>query len=184
MLTLKQFENTSDNSLYFLTLKTINGLPVILNKKYYNILTDSLKYCMDNKGWIIYAYIILINHIHLIVKIEDGYSLSGSISDFKGFTSKSIIDFLREDDEFDILNELFIEANKNKDRNCKIWRRSVWPETISSREFLIQKMNYVDLNPQKHGVVKDIEKYPYTSYHNHYCNHELVLNINDIKELL
>ena len=31
-----------------------------------------------------------------------------------------------------------------------------------------------------HGVVKDIENYPYTSYHDHYCNHPTLLKIDDI----
>jgi putative transposase len=184
MTTLIQYEKENNDNIYFLTLKSVNGLPIILDKKYFDIILETIKYSILNKGWIVYAYTILINHIHIILKTKKDYILSKSIKEFKSFTGKKIIKKLELDKKFDILDELYVEANIKKDRKIQIWRRSVWPEIIASVEFLNQKVNYIDFNALKHGVVNDIELYPYTSYHNHYCNHDCFLKINDPKELI
>jgi len=185
MVTLKQVEDLCDSDgVFFLTIKSINGLPILLDKKYYQVILSSLKYGCENKGWKIYAYTILINHLHLVLKVLKGYSLSGTISDFKSFTAHEILKLLRKDKQYNILDELAMAANKMEDCNYKIWRRSCWPEAITSRKFLLQKVKYVDNNAAKHRIVRDIESYLYTSYHNHYCEHEVVLDIDDIKELI
>ena len=50
-------------------------------------------------------------------------SLSDTIRDFKQYTAKRGQDRLKQDGKFDLLEELKIAANKDKDRNTKIWRR-------------------------------------------------------------
>ncbi|MFH1522260.1 MAG: transposase [Patescibacteria group bacterium] len=181
MPTLKQTEK--DGSLFFLTIKAINGLPILRNNKYYQVILDSLKYCRENKGWKVYAYTILINHLHIMLKVKDNFSLLETVSDFKSFTAHKILKLLREDKQYDILDEMRMSAYRTKDRDNKIWRKSCWPEILLSKRFIRQKGKYINLNAMEHYVVKDIENYLYTSYHNHYCNHEVVLEIDDIKEL-
>ena len=180
MVTLKETQEAG--SLFFLTIKSINGLPILASEKYYKTILDSLDYCRKNKGWKIYAYTILINHLHLVLKIMEGNSLSGTVKEFKSFTAHEILKLLKEDKRYNVLDELRMAAYKTEDRDYKIWRKSCWPETISSEKFLRQKIKYTDLNAMKHGVVEDIENYPYTSYHNHYCEHEFILKIDDMGE--
>jgi len=182
MMTLKQAEQHGNT--FFLTIKTIYGLPILINKKYYQIILDSLKFCRANKGLKIYAYTILLNHLHLVVSMLDNFSLSDTIGDFKKFTAHEILKQLKLDKQYDLLDELHIAASKNKNQDSKIWRIDCWPKIIATEKFLLQKVKYTDLNARKHGVVRDIENYLYTSYHNHYCNHNVVLKIDDVKNLL
>ena len=182
MMSLKQAEKYGD--IFFLTIKSVNGLPVILNERYYKIILDSLKFCRENKGLKIYAYTILLNHMHLVVMAGERINLSEAIGDFKKFTANQIFEQLKLDEQFDLLNELRMGVRNDKNSNCRIWRKDCFPKTIETENFFLQKVNYIDLNAAKHNVVKDIEEYPYTSYHNHYCNHKVVLEIDDIKELL
>ena len=52
---------------------------------------DSLAYCQQEKGLILYAYVIMSNHVHLIVQsTNEAQTLSGIIRDFKSFTAKQI----------------------------------------------------------------------------------------------
>jgi REP element-mobilizing transposase RayT len=176
-------EAQRNGNLFFLTIKSIDGLPILINEKYYQIILDSLKFCRRHKGWRIYAYAILINHLHLVLKLLKGFSLSDTMRDFKKYTSNQILKRLKEDKQYDLLEELKIAANKTKDRNSKVWRHDCWPKIIVTEKFFFQKVQYTDFNAQKHGLVGDMEKYPYTSYHNHYCGHEAVLEIDNIAEL-
>jgi REP element-mobilizing transposase RayT len=49
---------------------------------YFDIVLDSLRFCQKEKGLIIYALVIMSNHIHLILRSETN-NLSVSIRDFK-----------------------------------------------------------------------------------------------------
>lgn len=176
-------ENQQASNIFFITLKTINGLPVFINKKYYQIILDSLKFCRKNKGWRIYAYTILINHLHIVLKILPNFNLDDTVRDFKSFTAKEILKLLREDNQWDVLKEMEMAARNTKKQNFKVWRKNIWPKAICTQKFLLQKVKYTDFNAQKHKVVKNIENYPYTSYHNHYCDHQVELEIDDMSEL-
>ena len=59
-------------------------------KTYADIVLDSLRYCINNKGLKVHAWCIMSNHLHLILSAPDG-DLSGIIRVFKKFTSKAII---------------------------------------------------------------------------------------------
>ena len=56
---------------------------IFTRKECKDIIVDSLKYCNSNKGLSIHAYVIMSNHIHLIVSAREGsWGLSGIIRDF------------------------------------------------------------------------------------------------------
>jgi REP element-mobilizing transposase RayT len=65
---------------------------------YRDIIIESLDYCIKNKGMILYGYVILSNHIHLILQSEEG-KLSDLIRDFKKFTAKSILEKIQNSTE-------------------------------------------------------------------------------------
>lgn len=77
---------------HYLTLTTVEWVDVFTYPFYKDLIIDSLKHCQKEKGLIIYAYVIISNHIHLIAAAHEGSKgLSQILGDFKQFTSKSII---------------------------------------------------------------------------------------------
>ena len=60
-------------------------------QNYRELLLNNLKYCQKENGLVVYAYVIMSNHVHLIVQSETE-KLSDTIRDFKSFTSKRIIE--------------------------------------------------------------------------------------------
>ena len=74
-------------ALYYVTFQIISWIDLFTRKVYKNIIIDSLKFCQENKGLEIYAYVILSNHMHLLV-ISDKEMLSDTIRDFKSYTAK------------------------------------------------------------------------------------------------
>jgi REP element-mobilizing transposase RayT len=65
---------------------------------YCNILDESLNYCIKEKGLSVDAYVYMSSHIHLIVTAFDG-ELQNVIRDFKKFTSKKLIEAIKEHPE-------------------------------------------------------------------------------------
>ena len=76
---------------HFVTCTTVNWLPLFSSPNIANILLDSLTFLVDNKRIIIYAYVIMEHHVHLLLYSE---RLSKEIGIFKSFTARKIIDYL------------------------------------------------------------------------------------------
>jgi REP element-mobilizing transposase RayT len=75
---------------YFLTFQVVGWADIFSRKVYRDIILDSFNYCRQNKGLILFAYVIMTNHMHTIIQSKDG-DLSGLVRDIKKFTGKAIL---------------------------------------------------------------------------------------------
>ena len=83
---------------HFITCTVVDWIDIFTRKVYKDIVVSSLDYCLKEKGMILYGYVIMSNHIHLIVQSKEG-KLSDLIRDFKKFTSKNILEAIQTDPE-------------------------------------------------------------------------------------
>jgi REP element-mobilizing transposase RayT len=83
---------------YFITLTIIDWVDVFTRKEYKDIVIDSLNYCIQHKGLQVYEFVIMSNHLHLILS-SSKEPLSGIIRDFKKFTAKRIIEAIQNINE-------------------------------------------------------------------------------------
>ncbi len=74
-----------------MTFTAVGWIDVFTRKVYKDVIIDSLQYCISNKGLVVYAYVIMSNHIHVMMSAKEGFKLSDIIWDFKKYTSKQII---------------------------------------------------------------------------------------------
>lgn len=81
-------------AICFVTFNIVDCIDIFIRKVYKDICIESLDYCRKNKGLKIYSYVIMSNHIHLIIQNEK-IPLSGTIRDFKKFTAKKMLDFIK-----------------------------------------------------------------------------------------
>ena len=81
--------------MYFVTFTVHQWVHVFSRKQYIEILIDSLKFCQSKKGLKIYAWVVMSNHVHLILRSDDN-KLSDIIRDFKKYTSTKIVKAIQE----------------------------------------------------------------------------------------
>ena len=72
---------------HFITATVVDWMDVFSRKVYRDEIIASLAYCIANKGMVLYGYVIMSNHIHMIVQSNDG-KLSDLIRDFKNILLK------------------------------------------------------------------------------------------------
>jgi REP element-mobilizing transposase RayT len=72
------FQIDEQYATYFVTPAVVDWVDLFSRKVYRDIAIDSLRYCVDEKGLIIYGYVIMRNHIHMIVRSAIG-QLSATI---------------------------------------------------------------------------------------------------------
>ena len=82
-------------AVYFITCTVTKWVDIFTRKTYCDIVIDSLNFCIEKKGLIVYGYVIMSNHVHLLVQAKNE-DLSDILRDFKKFTSQTIIRTIEE----------------------------------------------------------------------------------------
>lgn len=159
---------------HFLTFTVVDWVDVFTRKRYKDVLVESLNFCIANKGLVVYGYVIMSNHLHIIMHSADGL-ISDVIRDFKKHTSKKIIKSIEEEPESrrEWMLERFAKATDSHSRNkvFQFWRYGNHPEEIYSEKFMWSKLDYIHLNPVRAGLVEKASDYRYSSATN-YVKHE------------
>ncbi|CAM3484297.1 REP-associated tyrosine transposase [Flavobacterium chungbukense] len=155
---------------HFITATVIDWIDVFTRKNYRDIIIESLDYCIKNKSMILYGYVIMSNHIHMIVQSESG-ELSDLIRDFKKFTASKIINAIKSEPESrrEWMLERFQLATKShsRNKNYQFWEYGNHPEEIFSNKFMWSKLHYIHLNPVRAGLVEKASHYVYSSATNY-----------------
>lgn len=82
--------------IHYLTFTVVEWIDVFTRPEYKRIIIDSLNYCIKAKGMQCYAWVLMTNHLHLIVDTHPPFKLSDVIRDFKKHTSKQIVNTISE----------------------------------------------------------------------------------------
>ena len=65
-------KNRITGEVYFVTDTVVDWVDIFTRPTYKHIVLESLAYCQKNKGLIIYAWVLMSNHLHAIVR-SSGY---------------------------------------------------------------------------------------------------------------
>lgn len=157
-------------AVHFMTFQIVDWIDVFTRKIYKDIIIDSFKYSIENKGFQIFAYVIMSNHIHLIAQSSEG-QLSENIRDIKKFTSRKIIETIHDIPESRktwMLNKFKFNASHHRtNRNYQVWTHENHAIILYSNEFIKQKIEYIHDNPVRAGIVEKPEDYLYSSARNY-----------------
>jgi len=154
---------------FFVTSSFKNRINILLDDSYYNIIIESLKFCTDKYKCEFIGYVLMPNHIHLILLFNDSPLISGFMRDFKKFTATKIRIRLEEENRKDLLNVLKSEI---KTQTFQIWNNRFDLKVIIGSEMLLSKLNYIHNNPIKKELVGNPCDWKYSSA-NYYFKDEI-----------
>lgn len=46
-----------------------------------------------------------------------------------------------------------------------MWQRRFWEHTLRDRDDLVRHLDYIHFNPVKHGLVRSVIEWPWSSFH-------------------
>ena len=155
---------------HFITATVVDWVDVFSRKVYRDEIIASLAYCIANKGMVLYGYVIMSNHIHMIVQSNNG-KLSDLIRDFKKHTSKVILSKIQTEPESrrEWMLERFKLATETHSRNkyYQFWQYGNHPEEIYTNKFMWSKLDYIHFNPVRAALVEKASHYIYSSASNY-----------------
>ena len=145
---------------HFVTCTVLHWIPVFTRPATVNIVLDTLRHLMSD-GLKIYAFVILENHLHLVVQSEQ---LDVDMARFKSYTAKKLIQYLAENNVTQVLDQLaFYKKAHKKDNSYQFWQEGIHPEWIQNNEMMRQKVEYIHNNPVKRGYIDQPEHWRYSS---------------------
>jgi putative transposase len=151
---------------HFLTFTIVDWVDLFTRKSYRDTIINSLKYCMEHKGAIVYSYVITSNHVHIILQSATG-NLSGLVRDFKKWTAVKLLEAIQQEPESRrewILHRFaWNAAQRSTNTHYQVWTHDNHPIELRSDKFFIQRMNYIHQNPVRAGWVEAPEDYLYSS---------------------
>jgi REP element-mobilizing transposase RayT len=161
-------KNRTTGEVFFVTDTVVDWVDIFTRPIYRHIIIESLQYCQKEKGLIIYAWVIMTNHMHMIVGSSGDNKVSDILRDFKKFTSKEIIRTLlveSTESRRDWMLNRFEYAGKNdkKITNYRFWQEGNDAQEIFLNDYFNQKLNYIHDNPVKAEIVNRAEDYKYSS---------------------
>ncbi len=171
------------NGINYLTLTVVEWIDVFIRKDYRDITIGSLKYCIENKGLMVYAYVIMSNPIHLVVRAEnEKIPLSNILRDFKKFTAGKIIKMIENSRkesrrEWMLYRFAWNAKKEGADRKYQLWQNNNHPTALSTPRVMWQKIHYIHRNPPRAGWVSEAPDYLYSSARNYTNDKNMLLGI-------
>jgi REP element-mobilizing transposase RayT len=150
------------NHLYFITASISGWKHLLAEPKYIKIVLDSLVWLQKEKRILLFAFVIMPSHLHMILKPENK-TISNVLQDFGSYTAHAFLQELRKDKQDDLLT-FFHKQRRDNRHEHSIWQ-DIQAKNIYSSEFLFQKMEYIHSNPVSKAwkLVDNRAEYKYTS---------------------
>ena len=162
-------QHGNEPTLYYVTFTCYNWLPLFSITNGFDLVYKWFDYLKNNSSIKITAYIIMPNHVHVILFFPNtNYNLNTIISNAKRFVAYELINRLKQLNENKILQQLsdgVTEREKKKGQLHKVFKGSFDAKPIYTRKFLLQKINYIHLNPVKGKwkLISDWREYEHSS---------------------
>lgn len=107
-------------ALHFISFAMVEWIDVFTRPIYKEVKIDSLRYCHENIGMIIFAWRLITNHIHMIISSDGSNKQEGISRDFKKHTSKKCLGLIDNNRSESIRNWMlwiFQSAGKKNSNN-------------------------------------------------------------------
>ena len=173
------------NSVYFVTFTVVYWIDAFTRPVYKDMLIENLKFYRDTRGLIIYSFVIMTNHVHLILR-SPNEPLSDIIRDYKRWTSRKMRELMQAEVEsrrkwmFNLFSWAGTHNTNNND--YQFWQQDNHPKHIYSVPFGLQKLNYIHQNPVKAKIVARAEDYIYSSASN-YADSRGIIEVQSLNEM-
>lgn len=166
-----------EDFIYFITTNVDNRLPYFKEEIFCDLFIDCLKFCKKLKKFELYAFVIIPNHIHLLLKPSDEYNIFELMRSLKTNFSRDLNYVLGYNNESSSCNEGAVapprlqsmqSSLQNKKQNFPKfqWQKSYHDHVIRGERDFNEHLLYIWWNPEKHNIIDKWEEYEYSSYKN------------------
>jgi len=169
-----KYKFTDKLANYFITITVVGWTDVFTRNEYKDILVDSIKHCQNNQGLQVNAWVIMTNHIHMIVSCSGDNDIAMVIKNIKSFTALKIIDAIinnNNESRKDWLIPIFEKYGSINKSNQKyqFWITENHPILLDPYTNMYnERLKYLHENPVRAGFVASPQEWLYSSAIDYY----------------
>ena len=144
--------------LYFFTLVTYQRRKIFHDAQTRHWLRDAIDATRKKYPFDVDAWVLLPEHLHCIWRLpEKDKDFSTRWSLIKSRFSKRSRDYLHDPAR--------LTASREVHRESTIWQRRFWEHEIRDEADYRTHMDYIHINPVKHGLVERVKDWPWSTFH-------------------
>lgn len=145
---------------YFFTVVTERRQPILTCPDTRQALREAIVEVRDHLPFRIDGWVLLPDHLHAIWTLPDGdadYSTRWRLIK-RGVTRRCGAAYLQ--------NALLTPRRQAK-RCATIWQHRFWEHMIRDEQDFRRHLDYLHINPVKHGLVRRVSDWPWSTFHRH-----------------
>lgn len=178
----RQRQLTHNQAFAHFVTTTLSGFVELFNQVgYVQILLRNLNFYREKFEFKLLGYVIMADHLHLIILPGPKGNISEIMRDFKKHAAREIIQQLEEEKRLDILT-IFQKAaqryHREENREYQVWQDRFDDLALYSDDIFRTKLNYIHNNPVKAGLVASPNDYPYSSARNYGASDHSIIRID------
>jgi putative transposase len=139
---------------YFFTVNLLQRRDNDLLVQHVDTLRSVIKNVKNRHPFIIHAWVVLPEHMHCVIELPD------KDADFATRLRLIKSDFSKAIAKTEYRSDVRINRGERG-----IWQRRYWEHLIRDEADYQAHMDYVHINPVKHGLVKAVKDWPYSTFH-------------------
>ena len=163
MTSYKHWRNYPANKDCCFITSSIEGfLPLLAEPVNARMVLSALDFYRAKYGFLMHCYVVMREHIHLLLQLEGRIELTKLMADFKRYTSKQMLQWCQDQGRSEWLT-FFAERGTVDGEAYSIWQRSFRSVPLESESDALTKARYIHDNPVRKGYVAEASDWPYSS---------------------
>lgn len=150
-----------DHHPHFFTATILEWKHLLKEDEFKDVIINSLLFLKEEKSIVVYGFVIMPNHIHLVWQIQDGFKRENIQMRFLKFTAQQM-KFRLIDTNDSRLPDFYVNTS---DRQYQFWERNALSVELWNPKVFMQKLEYIHNNPlqDKWKLAQYPEDYKYSS---------------------
>ena len=155
-----RFRVSRDTPALFVTAVAKDRLPVFRTAPIKELTCRAVDKARQSCGFLLLAYVVMPDHLHLVT--DNRHPASEVLRFVKGIIAHDLIEHLKKEGCVTSLQKLRHEEGKRRHRHS-VWGHESNVVSVFSENVLMQKVNYVHLNPVRTKLVERSVDYRWSS---------------------
>jgi putative transposase len=126
------------NQVFYVTIVTRAREALLTDLRAAQLILNSFAFFVRQKEIVLVAYVIMPDHLHVILQVKPPLTLSGWASRFKSFTT-------------------------HEQTGTAMWQHGYWSELVVTEGFAREKLVYMHNNPVRAKLSCEATHYPWSS---------------------
>jgi len=175
MVRLRHYDGL--NTARFITVTCHRRLHLLRQNADIEIVLNEIDAARIKFGFLIFAYVIMPNHFHLVLYPRKPIKLGSAIGEIKSRSARTILARWRESSEHD-LGEL--QVVRNGESRLVFWQQRCYDHNCRTIESMREKIDYCHKNPVRAELVAEPGDWPWSSFRHYYGGEDVPIVVNDI----